>query len=175
MKRTMSYQGPMLIREPELRWPIVLLAAIITTLIALFTASLQYLVMTRPYVNPYQGSALERSLRARDVEFEQFRSQIAIENLVGNEKLHPFNNLVVEITGTVRNNTGRTITGLEMRGSVLDSEGVMVGERNIVVIPARQTVLEPGEAINVRILLEGMDRESQRADTELKITGLRFD
>jgi hypothetical protein len=26
----MSYQGPMLIREPELRWPIVMLAAIIT-------------------------------------------------------------------------------------------------------------------------------------------------
>ena len=111
MKTTMSYRGPILIREPELRWPIVLLAAIITALIALFTASLQYLVMTRPYVNPYQGSALERSLRAGELQFEQARSQIAVENLVGNEKLHPFNNLVVEITATVRNNTGRTISG----------------------------------------------------------------
>ena len=26
----MSYQGPMLIREPEFRWPIVLLAALLT-------------------------------------------------------------------------------------------------------------------------------------------------
>jgi hypothetical protein len=31
----MSYQGPMLIKEPELRWPIVLLAALITAVIAL--------------------------------------------------------------------------------------------------------------------------------------------
>lgn len=31
----MSYQGPMLIKEPELRWPIVLLAALLTAVIAL--------------------------------------------------------------------------------------------------------------------------------------------
>lgn len=38
----MSYQGPILIREPELRWPIVLLAAIITAAIAIVAAGLQY-------------------------------------------------------------------------------------------------------------------------------------
>ena len=62
-----------------------------------------------------------------------------------------------------------------MRGVVLDSEGVTVGERNVVVIPARQTVLEPGEAINVRILLEGIDRESERANLALEVTGVRFE
>lgn len=31
----MSYRGPMSIKEPELRWPIVLLAALITAVIAL--------------------------------------------------------------------------------------------------------------------------------------------
>ena len=48
----MSYNGPTLIREPELRWPIVVLAGILTTLIALMVTILYYAVMTRPYLNP---------------------------------------------------------------------------------------------------------------------------
>ena len=49
----MSYKGPTLIREPELRWPIVVLAGILTTLIALLVTVLYYLVMTQPYLNPH--------------------------------------------------------------------------------------------------------------------------
>ena len=43
-----TYRGPMLITEPELRWPIVLLAAAITALLAMLTAGLYYVVMTQP-------------------------------------------------------------------------------------------------------------------------------
>ena len=49
----MSYKGPTLIRELELRWPIVILAGIVTTLIALLVTVLYYLVMTQPYLNPH--------------------------------------------------------------------------------------------------------------------------
>jgi hypothetical protein len=48
----MSYQGPMLIREPELRWPIVVLAAMVTAAIALLAAVLYYVAMTQPALNP---------------------------------------------------------------------------------------------------------------------------
>ena len=48
----MSYQGPMLIGEPELRWPIVVLAAIVTAAIALLVGGLYYLALTQPSVNP---------------------------------------------------------------------------------------------------------------------------
>ncbi len=48
----MSYQGPMLIREPELRWPIVVLAAMVTAVIALLAAVLYYVAMTQPALNP---------------------------------------------------------------------------------------------------------------------------
>ncbi len=34
-----AYRGPTLITEPELRWPIVLLAAAITALLAMLTGS----------------------------------------------------------------------------------------------------------------------------------------
>ena len=43
----MSYKGPTLIRDPELRWPIVLLAVILTAAITMLVAGLQYLAHTR--------------------------------------------------------------------------------------------------------------------------------
>jgi hypothetical protein len=46
-----AYRGPTLITEPELRWPIVLLAAAITALLAILTAGLYYVAMTRPDLN----------------------------------------------------------------------------------------------------------------------------
>jgi len=170
----MSYQGPMLIREPELRWPIVILAALITAAIALLAAGMQYVVMTQPYVNPYSAPRLERALQPGQPEFEKFRKQIVIEQLVGTEKVHPFNNLAVEMTAIVRNKTGRIISGLELRGVILDTQNSIVRERTIVVIPARQTVLEPDEAINVRILLESISKDSDRAHVVLEVTGIKF-
>lgn len=64
----MSYQAPLLIREPELRWPIVILAAIITTIIALVAAGLHYVAMTQP-VNSYSGPRLSSALRPGEPEF----------------------------------------------------------------------------------------------------------
>ena len=169
----MSYQGPMLIREPELRWPIVMVAALVTTVIAVLAAGIYY--VTQPIMTPNVAPALERALYTGQPDFEQFREQIVIEQVVGKEKVHPLNNLAVEITALVRNDTGRKISGLEMRGAIQDARNSTVRERTVVVIPARQTILEPDEAINVRILVESIDKDSDRAHAVMEVTGLRFD
>ena len=169
----MSYRG-LLIREPELRWPIVILAALITMIIALVAAGLQYLAMTQP-VNSYSGPRLSSASRPGEPEFEQVREQIEIAQLLGIEQVHPFHSLAVDLTATVRNNTGRTISGLEMRGGIVDAQNSTVRERTVMVIPARQTALEPGEAIGVRVLLESISKDSDRANMVLEVTGVRFD
>lgn len=169
----MSYQGPMVIREPELRWPIIMLAALLTAAIALLAGGLYY--VTQPIVSTNVQPALERGLYTGQPEFEQIREQIVIEQLVGREKVHPLNNLAVEITALVRNNSGRRISGLEVRGAIRDAQNSTVRERTVVVIPARQTILEADEAINVRILLESIDKDSDRAHAVMEVTGIRFD
>ena len=169
----MSYRG-LLIREPELRWPIVILAAVITTIIALVAAGLHYVAMTQP-VNLYSGPRLSSALRPGEPEFEQVREQIEIAQLLGTEQVQPFNSLAINLTATVRNNTGRTISGLEMRGGIVDAQNSTVRERTVMVIPARQTALEPGEAIGVRVLLESISKDSERANVLLEVTGVRFD
>ena len=170
----MSYRGPLLIREPELRWPIVILAAVITTIIALVAVGLHYVAMTEP-VNSYSGPRLSSALRPGEPEFEQVREQIEIAQLLGIDQVHPFNSFAVDLTATVRNNTGRTISGLEMRGAIVDGQNSTVRERTVLVIPARQTALEPGEAIGVRVLLESLSEDSEAADIVLEVTAVRFD
>ena len=169
----MSYRG-LLIREPELRWPIVILAAVITMIIALVAAGLHYVAMTQP-VNFYSGPRLSSALRPGEPEFEQVREQIEIAQLLGTEQVQPLNSLAINLTATVRNNTGRTISGLEMRGAIVDAQNSTLRERTVMVIPARQTALEPGEAIGVRVLLEGIGNDSDRANMVLEVTGVRFD
>jgi len=170
----MSYRGPTLIKEPELRWPILILAGVITTMIALMVAGLYQVAMTQP-VKSNSGSRLLSALRPGEPEFEQVREQIEVAQLFGREQIHPFDSLAVDLTATVRNNTGRTISGLEMRGAIVDAQNLTVRERTVMVIPTRQTALEPGEAIGVRVLLESISKNSERADMVLEVTGVSFD
>jgi hypothetical protein len=171
----MSYRGPMVIREPDLRWPIYLVAAIITTMFMLLLAGVLHLSVRQPYSRSFNEPRLERAIRPGAPEFEQLREQIVVEQLVAMEALHPFNDMAVEMNATVRNTTGRTVSGLEMRGMVLDAQSSPLRERTVVVIPARQTALEPDEAINVRILLEGISPDSERAGVLMEVTGVHFD
>lgn len=170
-----AYRGPVLIAEPELRWPILFIAAAITALLAVATAGLYYGVMTQADATFHTEPRLEAALQPGEPEFEQFRQHIAIEQLMGTEKVHPFDTLAVAMTATVRNNTGRNITGLEVRGAILDRNKSSVRERTVVIIPRRQKVLESGEAINTRILLDGINKDSDRAHLVMEVTAMRFD
>jgi hypothetical protein len=81
------------------------------------------------------------------------------------------------LTTTVRNFTGKTIDGLEIRGSVVDLEGNTVKDRTVVVIPGvAQGVdsLEPNKTLAVPILLEGMSKEADRANIKMEVTAIRF-
>jgi hypothetical protein len=141
----------------------------------MLTAGLYYVAMTKSDVNSYSEPRLQGALQRGQPEFEEFRRQIAVEELVGTEKVHPFDTMAVAMTATVRNNTGRTISGLELRGAILDRNNSNVRERTVVVIPRQQKILESGEAINTRILLESIDKDSDRAHLVLEVTAMRFD
>lgn len=171
----MSYQGPMSVREPELRWPLILVAAVATTLLVLVMAGVLHLAQTRPAARPAVEPRLEGAIRPEMPEFERLREKVVVEQQVATETPRPPGDLTVEINATVRNNTERTLSGLEVRGAVLDAQRSALRERTVVVVPARQTALEPGEAIGVRVLLEGIRPEAARAGVLMEVTGVRVD
>jgi hypothetical protein len=171
----MSYQGPMLIREPELRWPVILAAGIITTFIVLVTAGAVHLSTTKPYVRPDARPRLEGALRPGMPEFERLREKIIVEQLTAAEAPGPPSDFAVEVNATVRNTTDRTLSGLEMRGLIVDERMSVVRERSVVVIPSRQTALESGEAIRVRILLDDVRPDDSRSGMLMEVTAIRID
>ena len=171
----MSYRGPTLIKEPEIRWPVLLLAAALTIVIVLLTAGVIRLAAARPYEGQTVEQRLEGALRPASPGFDELSELLVVEQLAAEEAQRSYDDTAVEITGSVRNATGRTVTGLELRGVMLDALSTPVRERTVVVVPVRQAALEPGEAINVSILLEGVSPEAERAAPFVEVTGLRFD
>jgi hypothetical protein len=171
----MTYRGPTLITEPEIRWPVILVAAAITSVVVLATAGIIHLAATRPDRGRVLEQRLEGAIRRESPGFDELSGQLVVERLVAAEAPRPLNDQAVEITGTVRNATGRTVTGLELRGVILDALSTPLRERTVVVVPVRQAALEPGEAINVSILLEGVSPEAERSAHVMKVTGVRFD
>ena len=171
----MAYRGPTLIREPEIRWPVILVAAAITSVIVLVTAGIIGLAAARPSQGRALEQRLEGAIRRESPGFDELSGLLVVEQLVAAEAPWPLSEQAVEITGTVRNATGRTVTGLELRGLILDELSTPLRERTVVVVPVRQAALEPGEAINVSILLEGVSPEAERAAHLMEVTGVRFD
>ena len=81
---------------------------------------------------------------------------------------------VMSLHTTVRNFTGRTLNGLEIRAAVVDHQGKPVKERTVVVIPTKQAELEPNKTMLVQVMLEGMSDTDDRANIKMEVTGFKF-
>jgi hypothetical protein len=171
----MSYKGSMLIREPDIRWPVILAAAVITFFVVLVLAGAFYLTVSKSSARTVARPHLVGAQRPGTPEFERLREKIVVEQLTAAEAPRPPNDFAVEMNATVRNNTGRALSGLEMKGRIVDEQMSVVQERSVVVVPTRQTALEPGEAIGVRILLDEVRPGAARAGVLLEVTAIRID
>jgi hypothetical protein len=153
----------------------MLVAAIVTTLLVLVTAGAIRWTLTKPAARHVAPPRLEGALRPETPGFERFREKIIVEQLRATEAPRPPGDFSLVMNATVRNATDRALSGLEMRGGIVDAQMSLVRERTVVVIPARQTTLEPGEAINVHILLEDIRPEWKRAGMLMEVTAVRSD
>ena len=112
--------------------------------------------------------------RAGAADFEKYRDLIKIDEVDATESARPIGDIVMTLFGTVRNFTGRTINGLEIRAAVVDLEGKPVKERTLIVIPTQQAELENNQTAKVRALLEGFSKNDTRANIKMEVTGFSF-
>ena len=113
-------------------------------------------------------------LRAGSPEFDELSKKITITDKDALESPRPIGDIVMTLQGTVRNFTGRTLTGLEIRGVVVDITGKPIKERAFTVLPrdTRQE-LENNQTMPVSIVIEGFSKNDPRANFDLQVTGLR--
>ena len=146
---------------------------IVGIIAALLLAAFAYLV-TRPAA-PNVEPRLENALRPGDPAFDAVRDKIILGDKEADQSPRAVGDIVMNLRGTVRNFTGRTITGLEVRGTVIDSAGNPVRQRTIIALPNGSTTeLATNKILPVTVRLEGFRQSDDRSDYQLEITGVRF-
>lgn len=142
---------------------------------ALLVASLIYFFLAQPHSRVSGPPRLDGALHPGSPEFEQIRERVVVDGLEAFESTRPLGDIVMDLRANVRNFTGRTIDGLELRGAVVDSEGNPVKERTVIVIPTgRQPELEPNRIMQARIMLDQIRKDAVRADIKMEVAGVRF-
>lgn len=159
-------------RDGTRRW-IVIVVAVISLLLV---GGLIYIAKSPSTGGGSGQQQLEGALRAGSPDFEKYKALIRVDEPEATEGARAIGDIVMELTTTVRNFTGKTITGLEMSGAVVDMQGNPVKERKVVVIPnsfAGVAELENNKTMPVKINIEGMSKEADRANIKMEVTAIR--
>jgi flagellar basal body-associated protein FliL len=149
---------------------IIVVAVAAAVVIAIFF----YLLMRASHSAGSAEPTLQGAIRPGSPEFDQYKSQILLDDPEANEAKRPLGDIVMTLKTTVRNLSGKTLNGLEIRAAVVDYEGKSVKERTVVVIPVRRPELPPNKTMDIPVLLEGMHDTDARANIKMEITGLKF-
>ena len=146
---------------------------VVAVVAAIGIAALFYLLMRASGGGTVEPT-LEGAIRAGSPEFEQYASKIVVDKPEAYESKRALGDIVMNLQSIVHNFSGRTLTGLEIKGVVVDHQGKPVNQRAVVVIPTRQPELDNNRSMAVRVMLEGMTDKDDRADIQMEVTGFKF-
>jgi hypothetical protein len=157
--------------EEQPRRAIIIVVAVVA---ALLIGGLFYFLL-RKTVGDNAPPRLEGAIRAGSPEFEEYRSRIILDKPEADQAKRALGDWVMTLRSTVRNFTGKTLTGLEIWAAVVDHNGRPVKERTVVVIPVPgRTELEPNKTLSVSVLLDRMTDEDDRADIKMEVRAYKF-
>ena len=152
------------------RRTIIIIVAVIA---AVGIAALFYVLMRAS-----GGGAVEPTLagaiRAGSPEFEQYASKIVVDKPLAYESKRALGDIVMNLQTIIHNFSGRTLSGLEIKGIVVDHQGKPVNQRAIVVVPTRQPELENNRSMAVQVMLEGMTDKDDRANVKMEVSAFKF-
>jgi len=147
---------------------------IIVAVIAAIVIAVVFYFLMRASGGGSVEPTLDNAIRAGSPQFTEFQPKIPVDEVEADEAKRALGDIVMSLRGTVRNFTGRTINGLEIKASVVNHQGEPVKQRTVVVIPTRQAELEPNKTMPVQIMLEGMTDTDDRANIRMEVTAFRF-
>ena len=138
---------------------------------AAFIAGFFYLLL-RNTAAPTAPPTLAGAVRQGSPDFEKYGKLIVLDEQDADEAKRTLGDTVMSLHAIVRNLSGRTITGLEIHGAVVDHDGKPVKERTIVVIPSKQyPELDPNKTMKAFVNLEGFKDSDDRANFKMDVTG----
>jgi hypothetical protein len=132
-------------------------------------------LLVRPGQDSGAGTTtLQGAIRPGTADWEQYKAKVILDEPEADEAKRALGDIVMSVHSIVRNFTGKTINGLEVRAAVVDHQGKAVKERTVVVIPIKQSELAPNKTMMVQVMLEGMTETDDRANIRMEVTGFKF-
>lgn len=166
------------IAEDQPNRTIIIVVAVVA---AVLIGGVFYLLL-RSTAAPTPRPTLQGAIRPGSPEWDQYAKRIVLDEppdcvepgapFCATEAKTALGDTVMNLRALLRNFTGRTITGLEVRAAVVDSQDQPVKQRQIVVIPSSQTAeLLPNKTMPVSVVIGGFTDNDARANTKMEITG----
>jgi len=151
------------------------LVIVVALIAAVVIAGLFYLLMRSGRSTGNAGpTRLEGAVRPGSPDWDKYNTLITLDAPEADEAGRALGDIVMTLHTTVRNFTGRTLNGLEIRAAVVDHQGKAVKERTIVVVPIRETEVAPNKTLPVSIVVDGMTEKDDRANIKMEVTGFKF-
>ena len=147
---------------------------IIVAVAAAVVIALVFYLLMRAGGGRASEPVLQGAIRAGSPQFEQYKSQIVLDDPEATEAKRALGDIVMSLQTTVRNLTGKTLNGLEIRAAVVDYPQQPVKQRTVIVVPTRQPELPPNKTMQVQVMLEGMSDKDARANIKMEVTGFKF-
>lgn len=141
---------------------------------AVIIAALFYVLMRAGGSGGAGEPTLQGAIREGSPQFEEYKSKVYLDEPEATEAKRALGDIVMSLQTTVRNVTGKTLTGLEIRASVVDYQAQPVKQRTVVVIPTRQPELAPNKTMQVNVMLDGMSETDARANIKMEVTAFKF-
>ena len=144
---------------------------IVVAVIAAFVIGGFFYLLLRSTTAPDAPPTLAGAIRAGSPEFEQYKPKILIDKPEATQATNALGGFQMFLETTVRNFTGRTLTGLELRAAVLNSQGLALKERTVVVVPTKQAELETNKTLHVSVTISGLKESDDRKGLWMEVTG----
>jgi len=151
---------------------------IVVAIIAAVVIAVLFYFLMRATGGGTVAPTLQGAIRPGSPEFEQYLSKIVLDEPEATEARRPLGDIVMTLRTTVRNFTGKTLSGLEIRGTVVNHQDQPVKQKTVVVIPSAlpggPAELGPNKTVVAQVSLDGMTETDDRANIKMEITGLKF-
>lgn len=149
---------------------IIVVAIAAAVVIALF-----FYVLMRASSGSAGGEAtLQGAIREGSPQFEEYKSKIHLDQPDATEAKRALGDIVMTLTSTARNLTGKTLIGLEVRAAVVDYDGKPIKQRSVVVVPTRQPELAPNKQMQVNVSFDGFKETDARANINMEVVAFKF-
>ncbi len=117
---------------------------------------------------------LADAVHAGSPDWDKYSKTIVLDEPEADEANRALGDIVMTLKTTVRNFTGKMITGLEIRAAVVDHQGAAVRERYVVFVPTKVPELGPNKTLPISVVLDGMTETTDRANIKMEVSSFKI-